>query len=103
MKISTLIATIFVAISLVQVQARGASSGNPMDLICHQECAGVPTACFIPDPDNCRKFYECQKDLNKPVGWDAIQMICPLLEMFDTSLNVCNYADLVDCGTRPIN
>ena len=103
MQISTLIATIFVAIYLVQVEARGVSSGNPMDLICHQECAGVPTACFLPDPDNCGKYYECQKDFNKPVGWDAIHMICPSFELFDTSLNVCNYAEEVDCGTRPIN
>ena len=103
MQISTLIATIFVAISLVQVQARGASSGNPMDLICLQECPGVPTACFLLDPDNCRKYYECQKDFNKPAGWDAIRMTCPSFEMFDTSLKVCNYTDLVDCGTRPIN
>ena len=91
----------FVAISFVQ--AHGTSIGNPMDSICRQECPGVPGACFLPDQDNCGRYYECQKDLNNPDGWDAIHMTCPLFELFDTRWNVCNYADDVDCGTRPIN
>ena len=56
------------------------------------ECpeAGAP---FVPHPTNCSLYYQCNGDL-------PILMECPDGLFFDTSLNVCNWPDLVDCQNK---
>ena len=100
MKTSTLIAILLVSIAFVQ--ARDPDSMD-MDATCRQECEGTSLTCYIPDPKDCGKFYECEEDPNNHEGWDAFHLECKEPLMFDTILNVCNWAEVVDCGERPIN
>jgi len=47
------------------------------------------------DPDNCGAFYECSHGI-------AYEMFCSEGLMYNTELEVCDYARNVDCGTRPV-
>merc|ERR1712168_1745638 len=47
---------------------------------------------FIRDPSDCSKYYVCSGHSAHP-----ILMECPSPLLFDTSLNICNYPDQVDC------
>ena len=100
MNTSTLIAILLVSIAFVQ--ARDPDSMD-MDATCRQECEGTSLTCYIPDPKDCSKFFECEEDPNNHEGWDAFHLECKEPLMFDTILNVCNWAEMVDCGERPIN
>ncbi|XP_015593689.1 chitinase-3-like protein 1 [Cephus cinctus] len=50
---------------------------------------------FIRDPNNCRKFYLCQKVYSN--NYQVIELNCAVGLYFDTKLNVCNYQNLVEC------
>lgn len=47
------------------------------------------------DPDNCGAYYECAHGI-------AYEELCPDGLMYNTELQVCDYAKDVDCGTRPV-
>merc|ERR1712168_1398125 len=47
---------------------------------------------FIRDPSDCSRYYVCSGHSAHP-----ILMECPSPLLFDTSLNICNYPDQVDC------
>ena len=98
MKISTLITTLLVAIAFVQ-----ARDPDSMDAACRQKCEGMSLTCYLPDPNDCSGFYECEEDPNNDEGWDAFHLECKEPLMFNTILNVCDWAEDVDCGERPIN
>ncbi|XP_030753338.1 mucin-2-like [Sitophilus oryzae] len=51
-------------------------------------------AIYLPDDYNCGAFYECN-------GGQATRLVCPSGTYYDESLNVCNFAEDVTCGTRP--
>lgn len=47
------------------------------------------------DPDNCGAYYECAHGI-------AYEELCPDGLLYNTVLQVCDYAENVDCGTRPV-
>lgn len=47
------------------------------------------------DPDNCGAYYECAHGV-------AYEELCPDGLLYNTLLQVCDYAKNVDCGTRPV-
>jgi len=49
---------------------------------------------YIRDPTNCQVFYQCQ---NAGSYYIAHQKECQSGLYFDTTINVCNYANLVQC------
>ena len=48
---------------------------------------------FLPDPDDCSKYYQCT-----PSG--PVPQQCSDGLLFDPTINVCNWPDLVDCDGR---
>ena len=62
----------------------------------------MPWACFLPDPENCNKYYMCQKDFASTDGWKAIHMSCLPGLQFDTIKNVCNYAQQANCMDKAL-
>jgi hypothetical protein len=64
-------------------------SGNKFD---NQICVNVaqsPHNYLVPDPNDCTKFYSCQRE--GWGGWKANPMDCPHTTGFDTNLRICNY------------
>ncbi|XP_076041422.1 uncharacterized protein LOC143025521 isoform X2 [Oratosquilla oratoria] len=57
------------------------------------EVDGV-TPMYIPDPEECSYFCECDDGI-------AYKHDCPGNLLFDDVLNVCNWANQVNCGDRP--
>ncbi|XP_011180038.2 mucin-2 [Zeugodacus cucurbitae] len=51
-------------------------------------CANLKTGTFLPDPDDCNRYYVCSYG-------QAIPMRCPPTLCFDVKLNVCNYPENV--------
>ena len=49
---------------------------------------------FIPDPDDCAKYYVCTPSGPEP-------QYCSGGLWFDDTLDVCNWPELVDCAGRP--
>ncbi|ENN72237.1 hypothetical protein D910_01719 [Dendroctonus ponderosae] len=47
------------------------------------------------DPDNCAAFYECSHGV-------AYLFECSVGLYFNVELQVCDFSNDVDCGTRPI-
>ncbi|MCE2196816.1 hypothetical protein GQ599_09805 [Streptococcus thermophilus] len=50
---------------------------------------------LLPEPSNCRDFCKCS--FGKAWLYE-----CPPNTLYDTTWETCNWADAVDCGTRPI-
>ena len=48
-----------------------------------------PHAYLLPHPEDCTKFYSCQK-LGRKGGYIAHLMDCPPTTGFDTKLRICN-------------
>ena len=80
----------------VKAPVNRSSNEDPISKGCQESENGM--AYFLADPDNCSDYYMCQKDPASPTGWDAIHMSCPPHLLFDTALNICNYAGEVDCA-----
>ncbi|XP_066138881.1 uncharacterized protein [Euwallacea fornicatus] len=49
---------------------------------------------FFDDPDDCGAFYECSNQ-------EAVHFQCSPGTYFDESKDTCEWAENVDCGTRP--
>ena len=63
------------------------------------ECPEDTLGSVTPDPEDCRSYYDC------PVDQEPLHETCtkgPPATLFDDTLLICNYEDLVDCGDRPI-
>jgi len=63
------------------------------------DCTGLKG--YVPDPYNCRRYWQCDPGLPK------IHFLCPddengHPEMFDTVYDGCNYDYLTECGSRPV-
>ncbi|XP_030753459.1 uncharacterized protein LOC115880410 [Sitophilus oryzae] len=52
---------------------------------------GTPT--YYPDPDDCQYFYECSNG-------KAYHIKCGKGTYWDTTVDACNTADDVSCGSR---
>ena len=81
------------ALLLCSVQGRSLKSSsddeeNVTSVVCPESTDGMPV--FLPNPEDCTKYYECQGD------W-AIPMDCAPPLFFDPSLDVCNWPSEVDC------
>ncbi|KAK4303048.1 hypothetical protein Pmani_024909 [Petrolisthes manimaculis] len=50
---------------------------------------------YFPVPDNCAQFCQCSSG----TAW---LFTCPQTTLWDTTQHYCNFADQVDCGSRPI-
>merc|ERR1712137_888367 len=78
---------------LVDCDSSDANQDSVHTLNPDEQCPKVdgPTPKYIRDPTHCSVFYECSNG-------KAFRMKCPSNLHFDTTLNVCNYRDKVDCG-----
>ncbi|KAK7065924.1 hypothetical protein SK128_026310 [Halocaridina rubra] len=54
-----------------------------------------PNPEFIADPTDCSAYCECSDG----IAW---RFHCAPGTLFDEVLKICNWADVVDCGSRPI-
>ncbi len=57
------------------------------------DCEGLEWGIY-PDPDNCQRFYQCSA-----TGMESYT--CPIHELFNDNLLVCDHDYAVDCGDRP--
>lgn len=68
-------------------------------------CKAHPSE-FLPDPDNCAKFFNCSESLSKPRTSRSTVTIgkygyeCPYPELYDTMLKMCSNFTQVRCTTR---
>ena len=44
----------------------------------------------VPNPDNCKTYYQCQANRGKKGGYEAILRNCGTGTGFDPSLGICN-------------
>ena len=44
----------------------------------------------IPNPDNCKTYYQCQVNDRQKGGYEVILKYCPKGTGFDPSLGICN-------------
>jgi hypothetical protein len=49
---------------------------------------------YVRDPSNCQVFYICE---NVSGQYEVNQFTCPAGTVFDTTINVCNYPEEVQC------
>lgn len=93
MKTSVLITLVTFAFSATKAQFYHLSSNeDPINVVCKPSEDGLVV--FVPHPYECNKYFMCQ-------GLTGIAMQCPGNLQFDTSLNVCNYANVVGCINTP--
>lgn len=57
-------------------------------------CKNQPSGATIENPYNCATFYLCE-------GGKAYLFWCPGALLYHGERNRCEYADIVDCGSRP--
>ena len=87
MKIFTFISSIVIAATFTK-----ASDEETINVVCNPSEDGWVV--FVPHPYECKKYFMCQ-------GMNGIAMHCPANLQFDTNLNVCNYAQIVNCVNTP--
>jgi len=61
------------------------------DVVCPPSEDG--STVFVPHPTDCNLYYIC-------VGKMPFLMQCPGDLYFDSSTNICNWPDMVDCGPK---
>merc|ERR1711962_1064559 len=91
-KMRVAIVCCFLLSSLVFCNGEGQCS-EEISALCPELDPG--SAVFLPDPSDCRKFCECS-------GGAAWSDHCADGLLYDDALHVCNWANSVDCGSRPI-
>ena len=79
--------TALLSILIVTVLGKSLNRDN-FDAICHESQDGY--AVFVPHPFNCSLYFECD-------GLTPVLMSCPSGLYFDSSLNVCNWPEYVEC------
>ena len=74
----------------LNVLRRALRQADPNDNVCAKAYRDASKAWspVQPDPDNCKKFFSCQKLVE---GWRAHPMDCPAGTAFDPQLNTCNF------------
>jgi len=83
---------IFVTIAslLTMTQAQPWAREQP-NVVCPQSVDVDGNSVFVPHPTDCGLYYQC-------VGLQPVLMSCPPGLWWDTSLNVCNWPEAVDCN-----
>ena len=79
-------------VALLAVIDCATAEADPISVVCSPSEDGFVV--FVPHPYECQKFFMCQ-------GLQGVAMTCPDGLQFDTSLNVCNYAEVVGCANTP--
>jgi len=69
------------------------------DVTCPDYSATDGYAVYIPHPTNCSLYYQCVSNNN----YEPTLMSCPDGLYFDSSLNVCNWPQFVDCQNGETN
>merc|ERR1719322_1233568 len=64
------------------------------DVTCPESEDGLSV--YVPHPTDCSLYYQC-------IGSNPTLMSCPDGLYFDSSLNVCNWPQFVDCQNRATN
>merc|ERR1711971_725566 len=75
---------------LAMTQAHPWAREQP-NVVCPQSVDVDGNSVFVPHPTDCGLYYQC-------VGLQPVLMSCPPGLWWDTSLNVCNWPEAVDCS-----
>jgi len=85
MRVAIIFTNIFV---LCSSKALNGESKQDFDVVCPESQDGYSV--FVPHPTDCTLYYQC-------FGTSPILMSCPEGLFFDSTLDVCNWPDQVDC------
>ena len=69
----------------------------PVVNVCENVSEVDQTSHLKPDPEDCTKYFKCEKAQNVIGGYIAYSKECPPNMGFDTKLKVCNYLDALPC------
>ena len=75
---------------LVILAPVAAATARPRSAESGVDCTGAAEGTYIPDPTDCSKFYVCSHG-------EAVADQCHPPLLFDASINVCNWPNMVEC------